>query len=80
MDAKEVKRVFERFYRTKRAEESGETGTGIGLSLVEQIVQLHGGRISVTSVPGQGSCFTMTLPAPAGLPSADGETGARHRL
>ncbi len=80
MDAKEVKRVFERFYRTKRAEESGETGTGIGLSLVEQIVELHGGNISVTSVPGQGSCFTMALPAPAGVSGAGGETGARHRL
>ena len=38
MDKKEVGRIFEKFYRTKRAEQSGEAGTGIGLSIVEQIV------------------------------------------
>jgi len=39
----------------------GETGTGIGLSIVEQIVTNHGGRMEVTSEPGKGSCFTMVL-------------------
>src|SRR5207302_8321428 len=63
MDAKEVKKVFQKFYRTKRAEESGEVGTGIGLSIVEQIVTQHGGTIEVTSRPGEGSCFTLVLPA-----------------
>ena len=38
MDEKEVKKIFQKFYRTKRAEQSGEAGTGIGLSIVEQIV------------------------------------------
>ena len=64
MDQKEVKQIFQKFYRTKRAEESGEAGTGIGLSIVEQIVKQHGGTIEVTSQPGHGSCFTMVLPAP----------------
>ncbi|HLY17501.1 MAG TPA: CHASE2 domain-containing protein [Bryobacteraceae bacterium] len=64
MDKKEVKQIFQKFYRTKRAEQSGEAGTGIGLSIVEQIVAQHGGTIEVLSRPGQGSRFTMVLPAP----------------
>jgi signal transduction histidine kinase len=61
MDAKEQKNIFKKFYRTKSAEASGEVGTGIGLSIVEQIVTHHGGRIDVTSEPGKGSCFTMVM-------------------
>ena len=61
MDAREVKKIFQKFYRTKRAEASGEAGTGIGLSIVEQIVAHHGGRMEVTSEPGKGSCFTMVI-------------------
>jgi len=63
MDAKEIKNIFKKFYRTKRAEASGETGTGIGLSIVEQIVTQHGGRMEVVSEPGKGSCFTMIVAA-----------------
>lgn len=61
MDSKEIKNIFKKFYRTQRAEQSGEVGTGIGLSIVEQIVTHHGGRMEVTSEPGKGSCFTMVL-------------------
>jgi len=61
MDKKEVSRIFEKFYRTKRAEQSGEAGTGIGLSIVEQIVVQHGGSIQVESEPGKGSRFTLVL-------------------
>ncbi len=61
MDAKELKNIFRKFYRTQRAEQSGEVGTGIGLSIVEQIVTHHGGRMEVSSEPGKGSCFTMIL-------------------
>jgi len=63
MDAKEIKQIFQKFYRTKRAEASGEKGTGIGLSIVEEIVHHHGGSMEVTSQPGKGSCFTVVLPA-----------------
>jgi len=67
MDAKEVKQVFQKFYRTKGAEKSGEAGTGIGLSIVEQIVTHHGGRMELASEPNKGSCFTIVLNAePAG--------------
>ncbi|HTS24454.1 MAG TPA: CHASE2 domain-containing protein [Bryobacteraceae bacterium] len=65
MDQKEVKQIFQKFYRTIKAEESGEAGTGIGLSLVQQIVEQHGGKIGVTSQPGTGSCFTIVVPAAA---------------
>ena len=53
MDAKELRQIFQKFYRTKRAEASGEAGTGIGLSIVEQIVVHHGGKMEVSSQPGQ---------------------------
>jgi len=63
MDQKELKQIFQKFYRTRKAEESGEAGSGIGLSIVQQIVEQHGGKIEVVSQPGAGSCFTLVLPA-----------------
>jgi signal transduction histidine kinase len=69
MDQKEVKQIFHKFYRTRKAEESGEAGTGIGLSIVQQIVEQHGGQIEVTSQPGAGSCFTLVLPAAIRTPT-----------
>jgi signal transduction histidine kinase len=68
MDSKELRQIFQKFYRTKRAEASGIAGTGIGLSIVQQIVQHHRGRVEVTSEPGQGSCFTVLLPAHSRAP------------
>lgn len=62
MDAGELKNLFRKFYRTRRAEASGEIGTGIGLSIVREIVSHHGGRVDVQSAPGQGSTFTLILP------------------
>ncbi|MDE3167349.1 MAG: HAMP domain-containing histidine kinase, partial [Acidobacteriota bacterium] len=70
MDSREVKQIFQKFYRTRKAEESGEAGTGIGLSIVQQIVEQHGGRIDVVSQPGLGSCFTLVLPVASGAPAA----------
>lgn len=56
----EKARVGERFFR---ADKSGQTpGTGLGISIVQQIVELHGGRLSIHSVHGQGSTFTLRLP------------------
>jgi signal transduction histidine kinase len=70
MDANELRNIFKKFYRTKKAEASGEAGTGIGLSIVEQIVAEHGGRMDVTSKPGKGSTFTIFLPCHAGATSS----------
>jgi signal transduction histidine kinase len=76
IDQKEVKQIFQKFYRTKKAEESGEAGTGIGLSIVQQIVEQHGGEIGVTSKPGEGSRFTLAFPVAAAAPLST--TSQRH--
>lgn len=65
MDRDELRNLFRKFYRTRSAEASGEKGTGIGLSIVREIVTHHGGSIEVESEPGKGSCFTVVLPARA---------------
>jgi two-component system phosphate regulon sensor histidine kinase PhoR len=80
MDAQELKSIFKKFYRTKRAEASGEVGTGIGLSIVEQIVAHHNGRMDVTSEPGKGSCFTIILSAsnPKAPPAAEKSADSRN--
>jgi PAS domain S-box-containing protein len=59
----EIPHLFERFHRVKGAEGRTFEGSGIGLSLVQEMVQLHGGTIAVTSAVGAGSCFTVSIPA-----------------
>lgn len=58
----EQSRIFERFYRTRKHREDRESGTGVGLALVKEIVTQHGGRIEVESQPGKGSRFSVFLP------------------
>jgi signal transduction histidine kinase len=58
----DLRRVFGRFYRGAHAKAQGTKGTGIGLAMVKEIVEAHGGTVRVRSEPGQGSEFTMVLP------------------
>jgi signal transduction histidine kinase len=58
----EQARIFEKFYRVGRSETQGRRGSGVGLALVRHIALAHGGRITVSSAPGEGSRFTLWLP------------------
>ncbi len=71
-----AERIFDRFYQVEGAGPSDQQGTGIGLALTKELVELHGGRISVISEPDQGSCFTVTLPIRSGVTSPISEPGA----
>jgi two-component system sensor histidine kinase SenX3 len=57
------KRIFERFYRVDAGRSRASGGTGLGLSIVKHVAQAHGGEVSVWSRLGQGSTFTLRLPA-----------------
>lgn len=58
----ELDRIFERFYRVDQARSRDTGGTGLGLSIVKHVCQNHGGSVSVWSVEGEGSTFTLRLP------------------
>ncbi|MFL9459812.1 MULTISPECIES: PAS domain S-box protein [Nostocales] len=60
--AEELPHIFQRFHRVKGAAGRSYEGSGIGLSLVQELVKLHGGSIWVSSVVGQGTCFTISIP------------------
>lgn len=61
--AEDQPHLFEDFFRTDEAKESGEIGTGLGLAIVKQVVESYGGEILVKSQLGHGSRFTFILPA-----------------
>ncbi|MEM8858765.1 MAG: ATP-binding protein, partial [Chloroflexota bacterium] len=62
IDSKYHKKVFQIFQTLSIDEEQNAESTGVGLSLVRKIIQLHGGRIWIESIPGEGSQFLFTLP------------------
>ena len=65
MSSAQLSRVFERFYR---ADASGQIpGTGLGMSIVREIIELHGGEVSVDSTFGAGTQVTLWLPGAAAL-------------
>ena len=74
--------VFERFYRADRSRSRATGGAGIGLAVVKQLVEAHGGRVGVESTPGRGTTLRFTLPvaAPAPLPGASATTPASAPL
>jgi signal transduction histidine kinase len=61
----ELPRIFERFHRVKGAHARTQEGSGIGLALVRELVEVHGGCVDVTSERGQGSTFTVEVPVGA---------------
>jgi len=65
--ARDVDRIFERFYRVDRSRDATTGGTGIGLSIVRHVALNHGGQVSVESFEGDGSTFTLVLPVAAQL-------------
>lgn len=59
--ARDLPRIFERFYRVDGGRSREQGGTGLGLAIAKHIVQLHGGELTVESTPGRGSTFSFTL-------------------
>ena len=67
MDAEQVARIFDRFWR---ADTSGNVpGTGLGMSITKEVVELHGGRVEIDSRPGEGTTVTVWLPVAAQPPA-----------
>ena len=62
MRPEDAQRIFERFYRTDSSRARTSGGSGLGLSIVASLVSAHGGSVDVTTAPGTGCCFRVTLP------------------
>jgi len=60
--AKDIPQLFQKFHQLGRKSGSGAKGTGLGLSITKEIIQMHGGNISVESQPDKGTTFTFSLP------------------
>ena len=58
----DLPRIFERFYRVDKSR-AGASGVGLGLAIVKEIVEAHGGKVSLSSQLDRGSRFTVRLPA-----------------
>lgn len=69
----DMKRLFDPFYRGKRTRSDQIEGSGLGLAVVRDVAEAHGGRISVESSPGEGSSFTLHLPVLEALPAQETE-------
>jgi two-component system sensor histidine kinase SenX3 len=69
--ARDLERVFERFYRVDQARSRQTGGTGLGLAIVRHVMQNHEGSVRVDSRPGEGSTFTLCVPTASGPVSID---------
>jgi signal transduction histidine kinase len=87
--ADDVDHLFDRFFRASNATSAGRPGSGLGLSIVKEIAELHGGRVEVTSTLGSGTTIHVVLPVAAqaragarpgsGAAPAEGGTGVPAR-
>jgi len=71
IDAESQPKLFEKFFRADNAETRATGGTGLGLALVKEIVEAHGGRVWVESTRGQGSTFRFSLPVAPVVPGLE---------
>jgi two-component system OmpR family sensor kinase len=71
MSQEDASRVFERFYRTDSSRARASGGTGLGLSIADSLVHAHGGLVTVTTAPGDGCCFRVTLPRVSDMPAPE---------
>jgi two-component system, OmpR family, sensor kinase len=82
MSQQDAMRIFERFYRTDSSRTRSSGGSGLGLSIVDSLVRAHGGNVTVTTAPGEGCRFYVSLPRiadlPAGATETDGDEGFVH--
>jgi signal transduction histidine kinase len=78
MSPSEIKIALERFGQTETSLSRRNEGTGLGLPLTKNLVELHGGVLSIASVPGEGTTVTLTLP-PQQLPKASVPISARKQ-
>ena len=62
IDPNELEHVFDRFYRGTRRPEERAGGSGLGLAIARSIVDMHGGRVSISSTPDVGTEVLVTLP------------------
>jgi two-component system OmpR family sensor kinase len=72
MSQEDAQRIFERFYRADSSRARASGGTGLGLSIVNSLVKAHGGSVTVTTAPGAGCCFRVTLPRVSDVPAQVG--------
>jgi CheY-like chemotaxis protein/two-component sensor histidine kinase len=63
MSAEDQAKLFQKFFRARNDATEAAGGTGLGLVITRSLVELHGGRIDVSTAPGQGTTFSVTLPA-----------------
>ena len=63
MEAKDAEHIFERFYRADTSRNRATGGSGLGLAITKSLIEAHHGTVKVTTAPGEGSTFTISLPA-----------------